>query len=811
MNNNKRYSQMASVNRSGFKEWLIFVLLFTIFNTSHASLNKTSSFRTQNKAIAAFSYTNSCLGSPSFFTDESNPGEDIVSWYWNFGDGNNSNTQNPEHTYATSGSFYVSLSIEDTDGNTSNIGHTVNVYEAPTVDFITKDTACTTGLVFFYNNSTPSQGALSSFYWEFPDNHISYEEDTYFVFLNPEQYYNVSLLVTDENGCNNQITKNIFVEPDLQISFDADTVCFTEETTLLSYVVKPQEDSIRYFTWLFNDGSPQITTPNKSVSHVFTDAGIYEVKLQASNLNGCTDIFRKNIQVRFNPTADFGFEETYCADGTPLFDLSSGDTGEFDYWKWQYGDGESQTIHSPNSPDHIHFYPPYYNIFEPSLLVVDKYGCKDSIIKEVIHYPCIYVEFYTDTNWICSNTPAIFIDTSVVDSDFTITNKTWYFGDGNYLSVPIDQDTISYQYLQAGNYDPILSLSISGQGLELVDSIQKEVEILASPEVDFKLIESQCFGNTSFFEEESSIHTNGKIERLFWDFDDGNDTTYVYNETDSIIAHDFQNPGEYHIILKAKAFNNCQDSMIKTTIIHPLPQMGFYSDTTFYCGNNQVWLKDTSIIESGYISTRLWDYGDGNVYFSSSDTTTHRYTEEGIYPIKLINISNEHCRDSLTLENYIIVNPVVEADFGISHERISVYEREKLEINNYVAGNAIYNWRLNDSIFWENLYEPLISDSISDTGTYRLTQYTITFSPNGNGTNDRFGPIGKYFEMESYDFSVYNRWGKLVFQTRDFYEHWDGKTSDGNLAPQDTYAWIIRLRDMDGNNRVLRGAVSLIL
>ena len=38
---------------------------------------------------------------------------EIVSWNWSFGDGSNSTLQNPSHTYATDGSYTVSLTISD--------------------------------------------------------------------------------------------------------------------------------------------------------------------------------------------------------------------------------------------------------------------------------------------------------------------------------------------------------------------------------------------------------------------------------------------------------------------------------------------------------------------------------------------------------------------------------------------------------------------------------------------------------------------------------------------------------------------------
>ncbi|HSF96160.1 MAG TPA: M4 family metallopeptidase [Thermohalobaculum sp.] len=52
------------------------------------------------------------------FTDSSTDDGTIASWDWNFGDGNSSTAQNPSHTYATPGTYNVSLTVTDNAGQT---------------------------------------------------------------------------------------------------------------------------------------------------------------------------------------------------------------------------------------------------------------------------------------------------------------------------------------------------------------------------------------------------------------------------------------------------------------------------------------------------------------------------------------------------------------------------------------------------------------------------------------------------------------------------------------------------------------------
>ncbi len=55
------------------------------------------------------------LGNPVNFTDVSGDNS-IVTWFWDFGDGNSSGTQNTHHTYDTEGTFTVILTVENQYG-----------------------------------------------------------------------------------------------------------------------------------------------------------------------------------------------------------------------------------------------------------------------------------------------------------------------------------------------------------------------------------------------------------------------------------------------------------------------------------------------------------------------------------------------------------------------------------------------------------------------------------------------------------------------------------------------------------------------
>lgn len=80
----------------------------------------------QSNWVAGTDYSSCSLTVPFQDVSTSNAGS-VVSWAWNFGDGNTSNLQNPNHTYAAIGTYNVSLTITDINGCTNTYSHPVTI------------------------------------------------------------------------------------------------------------------------------------------------------------------------------------------------------------------------------------------------------------------------------------------------------------------------------------------------------------------------------------------------------------------------------------------------------------------------------------------------------------------------------------------------------------------------------------------------------------------------------------------------------------------------------------------------------------
>lgn len=94
-----------------------------------------------------------------------------------------------------------------------------------------------------------------------------------------------------------------------------------------------------------------------------------------------------------------------------------------------------------------------------------------------------------------------------------------------------------------------------------------------------------------------------------------------------------------------------------------------------------------------------------------------------------------------------------------------------------------------------------------------FTFYVPTaFSPNGDGINDVFMPYGMNIQSDNYNMSIYDRWGRLIFETTSVNTPWDGKVngSDELLHKIDVYTYKIGFRDSKGLDREIIGRVTLV-
>jgi len=104
----------------------------------------------------------------------------------------------------------------------------------------------------------------------------------------------------------------------------------------------------------------------------------------------------------------------------------------------------------------------------------------------------------------------------------------------------------------------------------------------------------------------------------------------------------------------------------------------------------------------------------------------------------------------------------------------------------------------------------------TQTNIYVYDLYTIyipsAFTPDGDGINDFFGPFGVCLDNDDYVMYVFDRWGKMVFQTTDMNNRWDGRINDSSNEPiPGVYTYRIIYKENGGKQKNIMGTVTLII
>jgi len=216
------------------------------------------------------------------FTDTSTG--NVTSWLWDFGDGNNSTSQNPSHEYSSSGTYTVRLTVTNTFGsNTLEVPSSVNILSinAPTPDFTSNMTSGKAPLIVLFEDL--SVGGPTAWEWDFnSDGTIDSTEQNPVYAFTDTGFYTVTLRAGNGTAWDN-ITKAdyIMVGDGLHASFTTSTR--KGEAPLTVQFNDTSTGNVTSWLWDFGDGN---TSASQNPNYEYSEPGSYSVTLNASNAYG---------------------------------------------------------------------------------------------------------------------------------------------------------------------------------------------------------------------------------------------------------------------------------------------------------------------------------------------------------------------------------------------------------------------------------------------------------------------------------------------------------------------------------------------
>lgn len=273
-------------------------------------------------------------------------------------------------------------------------------------------------------------------------------------------------------------------------------------------------------------------------------------------------------------------------------------------------------------------------------------------------------------------------------------------------------------------------------------------------------------------------------------------------------------------------------------LINPLPNVSFLADTLVAClpGIIKFTDKSTPINQSDPLISWTWNFGDGD--YSGEESPSHTYTGQGTYTVNLDVTTDRGCTNNNRLSPIVIkVYPLPTASFRVLSDSLQL-PYESLECINSSQGASSYSWIFgNDGTstltdpqvllqsLGENKIELIATSQYGCSDTTYNYVYTSAdlifpnaFTPNEEAAsggyytvsalnNDVFFPYTS--GVTDYNLQVFNRWGELIFESKELKQGWDGYYR-GKLCQEGVYVWKARVALSDGRLFHRSGNVTLL-
>ncbi|MFI5218329.1 MAG: PKD domain-containing protein [Bacteroidia bacterium] len=640
----------------------VFTVTLTVTNSSGCAATQTQTDLVEilDNPAPAISVSNSLACTQSVL-NFSTPAV-AATYYWDFGDGTNSNLQNPSHTYTIAGSPVISLHVTYANGctNTSAI-NSLNILQATLGSYtIANYTGCTP-LTVQFTNTTPGSG--NSYLWNFGDGATSTQASPSHIYTSAGSFTS-SITVINAQGCSTLVSMSPLINTtSSQVSFNADytTGCPPLVVNFTSQVNPP---GLQY-NWNFGDGT---TSSQLHPQHTFSSSGIYTVSLTVTDGSGCSAVYTMPSPVTVS-AAQSNFVApppvTGCAPFTVNFsDSSAGAVG----WLWNFGDGGSSSLQNPS---HTYISAGTYNVS----LNTQSNGsqCDQNIALYSTYIINDGEATFSYATELCPPYTAYFTDSSV-----NAISWLWNFGDGTTST----QQNPTHIYSNPGTYSVSLTITTS-DGCVFTSTHNYAISfepLLAAPTAS---TQDSVPPLNVLFEANSLGATN-----WLWDFGDGT-------------TSNLQNPS--HVFITAPPYNislTVWNDSCSVTIDFPNVEFG---------SGGVVQLGDTIVInepepQEGCAPLTihfhspvlnavswLWDFGDGTT--STLKNPVHTFANTGLFSLQLITQNSSGIPDTIFQPGAIKVNGV-DAGFSIVNTSACLGNVVSLFSNAPNASN--YTWNFGD-------------------------------------------------------------------------------------------------------------------
>ena len=746
------------------------------------------------KPVPAFTATRVCQGQPNVFAESSTlnsiNGESIVLREWDFNYDGVTFNKDPAFDNKTSftrplgpaKTYQVALRVTTNQNACSNIlVIPTNVDPVPVATFSPDVTSgCSILKVTFTNNSVLGQpDVIDRFVWEVDEKSglgfqtVATQRPTDLAFTNQfvhsfvnvntvNKLFDVRLRVATVNTCETiSSSKTITVFPGTRSGFTATNYSpFNDNCSPINvnFAVDPQTQSLAptSYRWTISDANGVIsdintgTTPAYTANFINTTSTIkdFNIKLKTTLTTGCFGDSTRTIRVSPLPLSIFRIDTLFFDCQKMRLQFTAQQKGL--QYHWTISQNLIVMLNTSGSNDVLE-YEVVSSAADQNLAISldtkNLANCASNITTQSIVVPQKRV---INTSFTAAPQTQIFPSSVIF-----ITNTTnagpwtylWDFGDG--LTSTTAGPTLQHTYSAPSTYTIKLTVKYNGCA-----EIQTKTIVIkpTPPIVDFS------YGPPSGCQPLSVRFTNlskfADLDSYIWNFGDGQASSKAVDP-----IYTYYQPGTYTVSLSASNITG-QAVAVKQMIIEVFAKPSAQFETKprlIYIPGGVLYTKNNSFNAGRY----QWDFGDGTT--SDLPDPEHIYKDVGAFTISLIAISPNNCMDTSKVKNAVITQE---------------------------GGQLLV----------PNAFSPNLSGATGPSGTPGQGGLS-------DGKNDFFLPVMR--GVTQFEMLVFDRWGELLFESRDLQMGWDGYYK-GKLCAQDVYVYKITAQYENGERVVRTGDINLI-
>lgn len=749
---------------------------------------------------------------PVTFYNRSFSPDSIVRNVWDFGildvENNDSVVTN---NFNRPGQYLVKLRVYAKTGCWHDTFQQFTIYPSPHPRFEVQnlDSCFNTNRVSFINRTKADTTLLKWYKWYFSEGYVISRSNP----AGPRTYsapgtYTANLIYEYSNGCFDTAVKTITIyeNPKAGFNVSGSVTCLGDSVKFINLSSSPHTPLS--YRWLFGDAD---TAYEPHPAHLYAAKGKYQVKLTAVSPQSCMDSAVQQIFVSGNLSPGFSVNDTVqCLDGHAFrfYNTSVSDTGYISSARWHFPDGSSSS--NPDSASKTFSTAGAYRI---RLRINNSFGCSDSVFRDVriVNNPTGRIAINDASQ--CENSQDfdfVFLPRYPADS---ISQWLWFKGQDSL------NGTASYGNIQfpARGLHQVRVKTTSAFGCTALASAM--VSVNAVPAADFSVPDTvQCLKGHAFTFSNLSGIPQGQIKSYSWSFGDNSSSAQQYPPPKTYAA-----AGQYLVELRATSDSGCVASDTMTVYVRPKANVQIFPIAA-------VCLNDSSVFNAAISGAALqsvrWEFGDNTA--SANMPAKHAYAKAGSYPVRLIAHSGQNCSDTLTAPSNAIVRNLPEVEFT-NLFLDGKNQNTLVKFTNTSRISRTQDWDFESFGTSTRKDTTLdIRDSVTLNVTLRISDYNgcfnslskrillagplklfipNVFSPNSDGHNDGFGPVGIQYAKE-YRFTVFNRWGQIMFRTEDLSALWDGTYMD-KKCPVGVYVYTLQIRDIYGKLHDLNGSFLL--